>query len=107
MEMNGNEINASEISKDEIVKAMKSMHSGKAAGYDRVSAEMLKAGRGIIASQLLPFQPMLGERPSTRRMVHGCNCAAVQGKRLTAELQKLSRDQSSQRRRQTLCKGVD
>ncbi|KAI5639199.1 reverse transcriptase (RNA-dependent DNA polymerase) domain-containing protein [Phthorimaea operculella] len=42
----------SEIDMDEIVKALKSMKSGKAAGYDRVSVEMLKAGEGVVASQL-------------------------------------------------------
>ncbi|KAI5644595.1 reverse transcriptase (RNA-dependent DNA polymerase) domain-containing protein [Phthorimaea operculella] len=44
--------NESEIEMDEIVKALKSMKSGKAAGYDRVSVEMLKAGEGVVASQL-------------------------------------------------------
>ncbi|XP_047993595.1 translation initiation factor IF-2-like [Leguminivora glycinivorella] len=33
---------------DEIVKALKGMKSGKAAEYDKVSAEMLKAGQGIV-----------------------------------------------------------
>ncbi|KAI5641024.1 reverse transcriptase (RNA-dependent DNA polymerase) domain-containing protein [Phthorimaea operculella] len=45
-------VNESEIEMDEIVKALKSMKSGKAAGYDRVSVEMLKAGEGVVASQL-------------------------------------------------------
>ncbi|KAJ2945399.1 hypothetical protein O0L34_g204 [Tuta absoluta] len=44
--------NESEFGMDEIVKALKSMKSGKAAGYDRVSVEMLKAGEGVVASQL-------------------------------------------------------
>ncbi|KAI5639977.1 reverse transcriptase (RNA-dependent DNA polymerase) domain-containing protein [Phthorimaea operculella] len=44
--------NESEIEMDEIVKALKSMKYGKAAGYDRVSVEMLKAGEGVVASQL-------------------------------------------------------
>ncbi|XP_063543201.1 uncharacterized protein LOC134751686 [Cydia strobilella] len=41
--------NEDSISMDEIVKALKGMKSGKAAGYDRVSVEMLKAGQGIVA----------------------------------------------------------
>ena len=49
---NESEINICEISMEEIMKALKCMKSGKAAGYDRVSVEMLKAGRGIVASQL-------------------------------------------------------
>ncbi|XP_048001394.1 uncharacterized protein LOC125238167 [Leguminivora glycinivorella] len=49
--LNGN-LSMDEISMDEIVKALKGMKSGKAAGYDKVSAEMLKAGQGIVASQL-------------------------------------------------------
>ncbi|KAI5644408.1 reverse transcriptase (RNA-dependent DNA polymerase) domain-containing protein [Phthorimaea operculella] len=44
--------NESEIEMDEIVKALKSMKYGKAAGYDRVSVEMPKAGEGVVASQL-------------------------------------------------------
>ncbi|CAK1586423.1 unnamed protein product [Parnassius mnemosyne] len=38
-----------DISIDEIMKAMKSMKAGKAAGYDRVSLEMLRAGEGVVA----------------------------------------------------------
>ncbi|CAK1602027.1 unnamed protein product [Parnassius mnemosyne] len=41
-----------EISMDEIVKALKSMRLGKAAGYDRITVEMLRAGQGLVASQL-------------------------------------------------------
>ena len=41
-----------EICMDEIVKAVNSMKLGKAVGYDRISAEMLKAGQGVVASQL-------------------------------------------------------
>ncbi|CAG4976084.1 unnamed protein product [Parnassius apollo] len=41
-----------EISVDEIMKAMKSMKAGKAAGYDRVSLEMLRAGKGVVAGLL-------------------------------------------------------
>ncbi|CAK1596230.1 unnamed protein product, partial [Parnassius mnemosyne] len=41
-----------DISIDEIMKAMKSMKAGKAAGYDRVSLEMLRAGEGVVADLL-------------------------------------------------------
>lgn len=41
-----------EISTEEIMKAMKSMKMGKAAGFDRVSAEMLRAGGGVVVSLL-------------------------------------------------------
>ncbi|CAK1594622.1 unnamed protein product, partial [Parnassius mnemosyne] len=41
-----------EISVDEIMKAMKSMKAGKAAGYDRVSLEMLRAGEGVVTGLL-------------------------------------------------------
>ncbi|XP_061704212.1 uncharacterized protein LOC133515657 [Cydia pomonella] len=44
--------NEDSISMDEIVKALKGMKSGKAAGYDKVSVEMLKAGQGIVATQM-------------------------------------------------------
>lgn len=40
------------ISMNEIVNALKSMKSGNAARYDRITAEMFKAGQGIVASQL-------------------------------------------------------
>ncbi|GBP28589.1 hypothetical protein EVAR_85788_1 [Eumeta japonica] len=42
----------SEIMTSEIMKALKSMKVGKAAGYDRVSSEMLRDGGGIVASLL-------------------------------------------------------
>ncbi|CAK1594698.1 unnamed protein product [Parnassius mnemosyne] len=41
-----------DISIDEIMKAMKNMKAGKAAGYDRVSLEMLRAGEGVVADLL-------------------------------------------------------
>ena len=47
-----NESNDECISMDEILKAMKSMKAGKSPGYDRVSVEMLRAGDGVVASQL-------------------------------------------------------
>ncbi|GBP59663.1 hypothetical protein EVAR_39819_1 [Eumeta japonica] len=37
---------------DEVVKAPKSTKFGKAAGYDKVSSEMLRCGGGIMASLL-------------------------------------------------------
>ncbi|KAG7301870.1 hypothetical protein JYU34_013269 [Plutella xylostella] len=40
---------------DEIMKAMKSMKVGKAAGYDRITMEMLRAGEGLVASLLWLF----------------------------------------------------
>ena len=36
----------------EIVRALRSMRVVKAAGYDRVSAEMLKSGDGVVAKLL-------------------------------------------------------
>ncbi|GBP62353.1 hypothetical protein EVAR_42097_1 [Eumeta japonica] len=44
--------NESGITMDEIVKALKRRRIGKAAGYDRVSSEMLMSGGGIVASLL-------------------------------------------------------
>ncbi|GBP70996.1 hypothetical protein EVAR_57763_1 [Eumeta japonica] len=42
--------NESEITMDEILKALKCTKVGKAPGYDRVSSEMLRGGGGIVAS---------------------------------------------------------
>ncbi|CAG5039924.1 unnamed protein product [Parnassius apollo] len=42
----------SEISIDEIMKAMKSMKAGMTAGYDRVSLEMLRAVEEVVAGLL-------------------------------------------------------
>ncbi|GBP80524.1 hypothetical protein EVAR_63274_1 [Eumeta japonica] len=44
--------NESEITMDEIKKVLKLMEVGKAAGYDRVSSEMLRGDGGIVASLL-------------------------------------------------------
>ncbi|GBP15357.1 hypothetical protein EVAR_80537_1 [Eumeta japonica] len=44
--------NESEITMDEIMKALKRMKVGKAAGYDKVSSEMLRSGGRIVASLL-------------------------------------------------------
>ncbi|GBP50110.1 hypothetical protein EVAR_17371_1 [Eumeta japonica] len=51
--------NESEIMMDEIMKALKRMKVGKAAGYDRVSSDMLRGGEDIVAcreSASLPYQ---------------------------------------------------
>ncbi|GBP63832.1 hypothetical protein EVAR_48090_1 [Eumeta japonica] len=37
---------------DEIMKALKRMKVGKAAGYDKISSEMLRDSEGIVASPL-------------------------------------------------------
>ncbi|GBP63513.1 RWD domain-containing protein 1 [Eumeta japonica] len=47
--------NESEITIDEIMKALKCMKVGKAAGYDRVTSEMLRGGGGVVTSLL--YQP--------------------------------------------------
>ncbi|GBP11106.1 hypothetical protein EVAR_79765_1 [Eumeta japonica] len=47
--------NESEITMDEIMKALKRMKVGKAAGCDKVSSEMLRGGGGIVASLLYQF----------------------------------------------------
>lgn len=47
-----NESEKEGISTDDIVSALKSMKSGKAAGYDRITVEMLKSGEGVVASLL-------------------------------------------------------
>ncbi|GBP83945.1 hypothetical protein EVAR_66515_1 [Eumeta japonica] len=44
--------NVTEIKIDKIIKALKRIKVGKAAGYDRVSSEMLRGGGGIVASLL-------------------------------------------------------
>ncbi|GBP29378.1 hypothetical protein EVAR_22750_1 [Eumeta japonica] len=44
--------NESEITMDEIMKALKHMKVGKAAGYDRVSSEMLRGGGGTVTGLL-------------------------------------------------------
>ncbi|GBP63058.1 hypothetical protein EVAR_87430_1 [Eumeta japonica] len=44
--------NKREITMDEIMKALKRMKVGKAAGYDRVSSEMLRGNGDIVASLL-------------------------------------------------------
>ncbi|GBP54701.1 ATP-binding cassette sub-family A member 3 [Eumeta japonica] len=44
--------NESEITIDAIMKALKHMKVGKAAGYDKVSSEMLRGAGGIVASLL-------------------------------------------------------
>ncbi|GBP82567.1 Transposon TX1 uncharacterized 149 kDa protein [Eumeta japonica] len=44
--------NESEITMDEIMKALKRMKNGKAAGNDRVSSEMMRGERDIVASLL-------------------------------------------------------
>ncbi|GBP70286.1 General transcription factor II-I repeat domain-containing protein 2B [Eumeta japonica] len=44
--------NESEITMDQIMKALKGMKVGKAAGYDRVSSETQRGGGGTIASLL-------------------------------------------------------
>ncbi|GBP40273.1 Transposon TX1 uncharacterized 149 kDa protein [Eumeta japonica] len=44
--------NESEITIDEIMKALKYLKVGQAAGYDRVSSEMLRGGRVKVASLL-------------------------------------------------------
>ena len=37
---------------DEIVRSLRSMEVGKAAGYDKVSVEVLKSSDGVVASLL-------------------------------------------------------
>ncbi|XP_048481496.1 uncharacterized protein LOC125489526 [Plutella xylostella] len=63
----------SEISMDEIMKAMKSMKVGKAAGYDRITMEMLRAGEGLVASLLWLFFKIC----CRRGQVPGDWCGAV------------------------------
>ncbi|CAG4947222.1 unnamed protein product [Parnassius apollo] len=62
-----------EIRVDEIMKAMKSMKAGKAAGYDRVSLEMLRAGEGVVAGLLYTLFNMCWEL----KRVPGDWCKAV------------------------------
>lgn len=53
MKTNGSLVES--LSVKEIVEMLKSMNSGKAEGFDKTNIEMLKAGQGVVVSQL-PFQ---------------------------------------------------
>lgn len=46
------EVDERDIYMDEIISAMKSMKKGKAAGYDRITVEMLRGGKELVASWL-------------------------------------------------------
>ncbi|GBP15372.1 hypothetical protein EVAR_80549_1 [Eumeta japonica] len=55
--------NESEIAMDEIMKALNRTKVGKAAGYDKVSLEMLRGGGPIVASLLYQLFNKCWEKP--------------------------------------------